>query len=152
MSRDARGSGAPRATRSGFGKVVVSLYAVFAVGATSRAVFQITTKVDEAPLAYTLSAVAAVVYVVAAVSLVVDRPWARRTAWAALTFEAAGVLGIGTFSLLRRDLFPEPTVWSDYGLGYLLIPLWLPFLGLWWLRRTRTTATPSRMTRPSSED
>lgn len=140
MSRGARGSGAARATRSGFGKVVVSLYAVFAVGATSRAVYQITTKLDEAPLAYTLSAVAAAVYVLAAVSLLVDRPWARRTAWAALSFEAVGVLGVGTFSLLRRDLFPEATVWSDYGLGYLLIPLWLPFLGLWWLRRTRGPA------------
>jgi hypothetical protein len=140
VTRDARGSGAARATRSGFGKVLVSLYAVFAVGATSRAVFQIATKLDEAPLAYTLSALAAVVYVVAAVALVVDRPWARRLAWAALTFEAVGVLGVGTFSLLRGDLFPEATVWSDFGLGYLLIPLWLPFLGLWWLRRTRGPA------------
>lgn len=126
-----------RATRSGFGKVLVILYAVFAVGATSRAVFQILTKLQEAPLAYSLSAAAAVVYVVATVALVVDRPAARRVAWAALTFEAAGVLVVGTFSLLRADLFPEPTVWSDYGLGYLLIPLFLPFVGLWWLRRTR---------------
>lgn len=128
--------GAHRATRSGFGKVLVVLYAVFAVGATSRAVFQILTKYDEAPLAYTLSAIAAVVYVVATVALVVDRPVARRVAGAALGFEALGVLVVGTFSLLRPELFPEPTVWSDYGLGYLLIPLVLPFVGLWWLRRT----------------
>lgn len=135
-SRSDRTARAGRATASGFGKVLVALYATFAVGATSRAVFQVTTKYDEAPLAYTLSAVAAVVYVVATVALTVDRPWARRLAWAALSFEAAGVLGIGTFSLLRPGLFPDTTVWSDYGLGYLLIPLWLPFLGLWWLRRT----------------
>lgn len=140
MSTRARGRGRPaaRATRSGFGKVLVFLYAVFAVGATSRAAFQISTKWDEAPLAYGLSALAGVVYVVATVALVVDRTWARRAAWAALSFEAVGVLGIGTFSLLRPALFPESTVWSEYGLGYLLIPLWLPFLGLWWLHRTRT--------------
>ncbi|WP_380168062.1 hypothetical protein [Jannaschia sp. R86511] len=126
-----------RATRSGFGKVLVTLYAVFAVGATSRALFQILTKYDEAPLAYGLSAAAAVVYVVATLALVVDRGWARRLAWAAVSFEAVGVLVVGTFSLLRPEHFPEPTVWSDYGLGYLLIPLFLPFLGLWWLRRTR---------------
>lgn len=131
-----------RATRSGFGKVLVVLYAVFAVGSTSRAVFQITTKYDEAPLAYTLSAIAAVVYVVATVALVVDRGWARRVAWAALSFEALGVLVIGTFSLLRPELFPEATVWSEFGLGYLLIPLVLPFVGLWWLRRTRRRAVP----------
>lgn len=134
-----RGAGVgSRATRSGFGKVLVTLYGVFAVGATSRAVFQISTKYDEAPLAYGLSAVAAVVYVVATLALVVDRAWARRTAWAAVSFEAVGVLVVGTFSLLQPELFPEPTVWSDYGLGYLLIPLFLPFVGLWWLHRTRT--------------
>lgn len=135
-SHPGRSVRAGRSTASGFGKVLVALYATFAVGATSRAIFQISTKHDEAPLAYTLSAVAAVVYVVATVALTVDRPWARRLAWGALSFEAAGVLGIGTFSLLRPELFPDTTVWSDYGLGYLLIPLWLPFLGLWWLRRT----------------
>lgn len=131
------GSGGARATRSGFGKVLVVLYAVFAVGATSRAAFQISTKYEEAPLAYGLSAAAAAVYVVATVALVVDRAWARRLAWAAVTFEAVGVLVVGTFSLLQPEHFPEPTVWSDYGLGYLLIPLVLPFVGLWWLHRTR---------------
>ncbi len=73
----------------------------------------------------------------ATVALVVDRAWARRLAWTAVSFEAVGVLVVGTFSLLRPELFPEPTVWSDYGLGYLLIPLLLPFVGLWWLHRTR---------------
>lgn len=135
-SRGRPGAGGARATRSGFGKVLVVLYAVFAVGATSRAVFQISTKYDEAPLAYGLSAAAAAVYVVATVALVVDRVWARRLAWAALSFEAVGVLVIGTVSLLRPEHFPEPTVWSEFGLGYLLIPLFLPFVGLWWLRRT----------------
>lgn len=131
------GRAGPRATRSGFGKALVTFYAVFAVGATSRAAFQISTKYDEAPLAYGLSAAAAAVYVVATVALVVDRAWARRLAWTAVSFEAVGVLVVGTFSLLRPELFPEPTVWSDYGLGYLLIPLLLPFVGLWWLHRTR---------------
>jgi len=27
-------------------------------------------------------------------------------------------------------------VWSDFGRGYVFIPLVLPFVGLWWLRRT----------------
>jgi hypothetical protein len=136
---DVVGSAAGRATRptgSGPGRVLVALYAVLAVGATSRSVYQVLTKLDEAPLAYTLSAVAAVVYVVATVALAVDHPLARRVAWVAVGTEAVGVLAVGTFSRLRPDLFPEPTVWSDFGLGYLLIPLVLPFAGLWWLRRT----------------
>lgn len=133
MSRE---GGRPRPTRSGPGRVLVAVYAVLAVGATSRSVYQVLVKFDEAPLAYVLSAVAALVYVVATVALAVDRPRARRVAWAAVGTEAVGVVVVGTFSLVRPELFPEPTVWSDYGLGYLLIPLVLPFLGLWWLRRT----------------
>jgi len=27
-------------------------------------------------------------------------------------------------------------VWSNFGSGYLFIPLVLPIVGLWWLRRT----------------
>ncbi len=111
---------------------------MFAVGATSRAVFQLATKVEEAPLAYGLSALAAAVYVLATVGLAVDRPWARRLAWGAVGVEAVGVLSIGAFSLWRPDLFPDATVWSSFGLGYLLVPLVLPFAGLWWLWRTRT--------------
>lgn len=93
-------------------------------GTTDRFWLNLQTRFDlqgQRDLAYTLSAVAATVYRPATVG----RPWARRLAWGALSFEAVGMLGIETFSLLRPELFPEPTVWSDYGLGYLLIPLWL---------------------------
>lgn len=142
----ARTDGATGSTRSGAGKVLVALYATFAVAATSRAGYQLLAKGDEAPLAYGLSAVAAVVYVVATVGLAVDRPWARRLAWLAVGTEAVGVLVVGTYSLLRPQDFPDPTVWSDYGLGYVLIPLVLPFVGLWWLRRT---GRPSGATAPA---
>lgn len=132
----------PRSTRSGAGKVLVALYATFAVAATSRAGYQLLAKGEEAPLAYGLSALAAVVYVLATVGLAVDRPWARRLAWVAVGTEAVGVLVVGTYSLLRPQAFPDPTVWSEYGLGYLLVPLVLPSVGLWWLRRTRAPAGP----------
>ena len=36
-----------------------------------------------------------------------------------------------------RLAFPDATVWSQYGLGYGFVPLVLPVVGLWWLRRTR---------------
>ena len=102
--------GATRSTRAGAGKVLVALYATFAVAATSRAGYQLLAQGDEAPLAYGLSAVAAVVYVLATVGLAVDRPWARRLAWLAVGTEAVGVLLVGTYSLLRPQDFPDPTV------------------------------------------
>lgn len=47
---------------SGPGMLLVWFYGVMVVGALSRSVYQIATEFDRAPLAYTLSAVAGVVY------------------------------------------------------------------------------------------
>jgi hypothetical protein len=44
------------------------------------------------------------------------------------------VLLIGTLTLFDRSLFPDATVWSDFGRGYGFVPLALPILGLLWLR------------------
>ena len=116
-------------------QVLVALYAVFAVAAGARSVVQIATDFDAAPLAYSLSLVAAVVYLVATFALRRTSVRAHRVAWAALVFEAVGVVVVGTLSIVRPEWFPDQTVWSDYGIGYGFVPLVLPFAGLWWLRR-----------------
>ena len=126
-----------RPTRSGPGRVLVAVYAVFALAATSRAGVQLATDFAEAPLAYLLSAFSAVVYVIATVALATDRPWSRPLAVTACSVELAGVLAIGTLSLVRPQDFPRATVWSGYGSGYGFVPLVLPVIGLWWLRRTQ---------------
>ena len=116
-------------------QVLVALYAVFAVAAGARSLVQISTAFDEAPLAYTLSLVAALVYLVATLALRRTSETALRVAWTALLVEAVGVVVVGTLSLVRPEWFPDQTVWSDYGAGYGFVPLVLPFVGLWWLRR-----------------
>jgi hypothetical protein len=126
----------PGVTATGFGRVLVALYAVMAVGACSRSVVQISTKFGQAPVAYLLSAFAAVVYVLATVGLARRGPTARRLATLACSVELAGVLVVGSFTVFVPSDFPDETVWSLYGMGYLFIPLVLPVLGLWWLRRT----------------
>lgn len=135
----------PRATSTGAGRVLVAVYGVFALSATARAAVQIAGKFADAPLAYLLSALAGVVYVLATVGLASTRPWARPLAWAAVVFELAGVLVVGTLTVLDAGDFPDDTVWSVYGRGYGFIPLVLPLVGLWWLFRTgRARPDPDR--------
>ena len=125
----------PRPTSAGIGRVLIAVYAILALAALGRSVYQIATKFDEAPFAYSLSALAAIVYVLATVALIArGRAWFR-VAVIAIVFELVGVLAVGAVSLLQPELFPADTVWSAFGRGYLFIPLVLPVLGLLWLRR-----------------
>ncbi len=130
----------PHATSTGAGRVLVAVYGVFALSATARATVQIAGRFAEAPLAYLLSALAGVVYILATVGLASSRPWARPLAWAAVVFELVGVLVVGTLTVLDAGDFPDDTVWSVYGRGYGFIPLVLPLVGLWWLHRTRPSS------------
>jgi len=125
-----------RPTNSGPGRVLVFVYGLFALAASARAGVQIATKFDEAPVAYLLSALAAVIYLVATVGLARGGRTGRRVAWVCCTVELVGVLAVGTASLLLPSAFPDATVWSGYGRGYGFVPLVLPLLGLYWLRRT----------------
>ncbi|GAA3894378.1 hypothetical protein GCM10022381_40030 [Leifsonia kafniensis] len=125
---------------TGVGRLLIAVYGVLALAATGRSVSQLISRFDEAPLAYSLSALAAVVYIVATIALIARGPVWYRIAWATITFELVGVLTIGTLSLLVPDLFQHHTVWSVYGYGYLFIPLVLPILGMWWLARHRPRA------------
>jgi len=129
----------PARTRmTGIGRVLVIVYAVMAVGATGRSFVQIVRRFDEAPLAYSLSALAAVVYILATLALILAhrRGW-YTVAWIAILFELTGVIVVGALSLLVPSLFAHDSVWSHFGSGYLLIPLVLPMFGLWWLRLHR---------------
>jgi hypothetical protein len=137
---DGRSSPPARRTSTGPGRLLVLVYGIFALSATARAAVQIATKFAEAPVAYLLSAFAAVVYICATVGLARSGPGARRLAVAAVSVELAGVLVVGTISLAQPDDFPDATVWSGYGQGYGYVPLVLPVLGLLWLRHTRERA------------
>jgi hypothetical protein len=118
----------------GVGTLVIAIYGVFALSASVRASYQLLRKYEEAPLAYWLSLLAAVVYIVATFALAKRKyDLANKT----LMFELAGVLIIGTLSLVTPSLFAHPSVWSLYGMGYGFIPLLLPIFGLWWVRRVK---------------
>lgn len=119
---------------TGPGRALVAVYGVFALAAGARAAVQIATRFQEAPLAYSLSAFAAAVYIVLTVALARGN---RTLALVACGVELAGVLIVGTLSMADPEAFPRATVWSGYGSGYLFIPFVLPILGLYWLLRRR---------------
>jgi len=133
---------------AGWARALIAAYAFMALAAGARSSVQIATEFDAAPLAFTLSAMSAAIYLLAAVALRRDgrRWWLLGTA--ACAVELAGVLAIGTWSLLDTARFPAAAVWSGFGSGYGCFPLALPLLGLLYqrFRRPRRDRRNSRRT------
>jgi hypothetical protein len=119
----------------GAGRLLIAVYAVFAVSSSARAIYQLATEFDQAPVAYSLSALAAVVYIVATIALA--KPGLHTVALFAIVFELAGVVSVGLLSFIQPELFAHPSVWSKFGQGYGFVPLVLPVLGLLWLRKAK---------------
>ena len=128
-----------QAKSRGIGSLLIAVYAVFAVSATARASFQLVTKFEDAPLAYSLSALSALVYIIATVALARDDVRSQAVARWAVKFELVGVLVVGTLSLVWPAAFQHPSVWSWFGLNYACLPLVLPVFGLLWLNRRAAT-------------
>ena len=117
----------------GIGRVLIAVYAVFAVSSSARALYQLLRKFDEAPLAYSLSALAAIIYILATVALAKSK--LHTLAVVTIAFELIGVITVGVLSYTHPELFAHPSVWSKFGQGYGYVPLVLPVLGLLWLRK-----------------
>jgi hypothetical protein len=127
-------------TRTGFGRVLVFVYGIFAVAATARALVQLATDASNAPVAYSLSLFSGLVYIAATWALATDR---RVAAMATILIELTGVLVVGTIS--HPADIDKASVWSDYGNGYGFVPLVLPFAGLWWLFRLGRRTPPDQV-------
>lgn len=140
---DTAGTGDQTGNRrnSGLGRIVVAVYGIFALAATARAGFQLLTDFSAAPEPYLLSATAAVVYIIATIALATPGTKAWWTALAAVGIELIGVIGVGIYSLIAPEHFPEATVWSHFGAGYGYIPAVLPVIGIIWLLTHRDQGT-----------
>jgi len=134
----------PAGTSHGPGRLLIAVYAVLAIGATVRSLYELATKFSAAPVSYSLSLFAAVVYVVITICLIRGTPRAQQIAQAGMWIELVGVLVVGTLSIVNKDLFTNPetgkavsSVWYWYGRDYLFVPLVLPVLGLLFIRRQK---------------
>lgn len=137
-------SDGPTPRNRGVGMLIITAYGIFAISSFARAFYQIVPFPDEdkvqfldAPLALSLSALAAAVYIVATVALARSSTRAWRVALAAVLVELTGVLTVGLWSLVQPEMFEVATVWGEFGRDYGWVPLLLPFIGLFWLLKHR---------------
>ena len=125
----------PQAKNLGFGRLLVAVYAIFALAATARASYTLAVKFNDAPVAYLLSAVSAAVYILATFALAKTGATWTRIARVSVIFELVGVISVGTLSFTHAELFAHPSVWSGFGAGYGYVPAILPLVGLYWLAK-----------------
>lgn len=121
----------------GISTLIVAIYGVLAFAATGRASYELIAKFDQAPLAYGLSALSAVIYIVATIALAKNTRVAKRVALVTIAFELLGVLVVGSISIFDSGFFPRSTVWSWYGISYGFFPLVMPIVGLLWLKKRK---------------
>jgi hypothetical protein len=142
MAEQYRASDRPPASgpevHTGPHKVLLAFYALFVLAAGARSGVQLATDAGRAPIAYTLSAVAACTYATGWVAIRRASVCRTRLASVMLWVELGDVVLVGTLSLVKRDWFPDASVWSDYGIGYGFVPAVLPVAGLLWLRRQKS--------------
>ena len=120
------------------GVILAISYPVLAISTGFRAVYQLFFKEGVTNyLAPALTAVAALLYLVATVGFAVQQKWAWRLSVAALSLEMVLVLVVGTLSLIYPDVIGH-TVWRYYGIDYGFFPLIQPLLGLLWLFHPKT--------------
>lgn len=122
--------------------MLIAAYAVLALASTGRAGYELVAKFDQAPLPYALSALSAVVYIVATIALAKPSAGWRKVAYVAVLFELTGVVLIGFASVVWPEVFAYGgkqvrTVWSYFGIAYGFVPLVLPVLGLLWLGKSK---------------
>lgn len=141
MARSARSTGP--------GKLLIAVYAIFALSATARSLTQIIMQFSQAPVAYLLSAFAGVVYIVATIALATPGRRAYVVSWVTISIEFIGVVAVGTLTIADSSLFPSATVWSEFGAGYGFVPLVLPLLGMLWLWRNRSELTDTTPRQPT---
>lgn len=128
---------------SGPGRMLVAVYGLLGLAAIGRSIMQIGQTWPDQHLPYWLSAVAALVYLIATVALARGDRASARIALVTISFELFGVIAVGIWSYADKAAFVaagsagDTTVWSKFGQGYGYVPLILPVVGLWWLRHNR---------------
>lgn len=115
------------------GVILAVSYPVLALSTGFRAVYRLFFKADVVDyLPPTLSAIAALCYLLATFGFAYRKKWAWQLSVGVLGFETLMTLVIGGLSFIYPDEIGR-TVWRAFGADYGYFPLIQPLLGLAWL-------------------
>lgn len=117
---------------------LLAAYSLLAFAAVGRSTYELIWKFNDAPVPYSFSTAAAVIYLVACWAIWRGDELGVRVGKVACGIELIGVLTIGTITTLGDTAFDVGTVWSFYGRDYGWLPLVVPSLALSWLFRQDT--------------
>lgn len=121
-----------------FGYVLGISYPVLALSTSVRSLYQIFFK--EGVTNYvppSLSAIAAVCYIVACIGFLYRKKWAWRVSLITLIAETFFALVVGVLSLVIPDVIGR-TVWANFGIDYGFFPFIQPLIGIVWLTWSQT--------------
>lgn len=115
------------------GGILAISYPVLAISTGARAGYQLLLKEGVTNyLGPGLTAVAAVLYLVATVGFARRQKWAWKLSVGALTIETLFTLVVGSLSFVIPDVIGS-TAWRHFGIDYAFFPFIQPILGLVWL-------------------
>ena len=133
---------------SPIGYILAVSYPLLALSTGVRAIYQLFLKTGvENYLPVYLSALAALLYLLATIGFAYRRRWTWWLSVIALGIESCLTLLVGVWSFVNPDLIGR-TVWRHFGEDYGFFPLFQPLLGLVWLLWPLTMAAYGVRTRP----
>lgn len=120
------------------GGILAISYPVLAISTGARAGYQLLLKEGVTNyLGPALTAVAAVLYLVATVGFARRKKWAWKLSVGALTVETLFTVVVGSLSFVIPDVIGS-TAWRHFGIDYAFFPFIQPVLGLVWLLHPHT--------------
>lgn len=113
-------------------------YPVLAISTGARAIYQLLFKEGVTNyLGPSLTGLAALLYLIAAIGFAKREAWAWKVSVAALGIETFFTFIVGALSLIIPDVIGD-TAWRHFGADYAFFPLVQPILGLVWLLHPET--------------